>query len=145
MRRVLSRTVLFPLGSFILRSKLEGAADLFNEACEFFRGLGGDSLDVALEDEEVLGLDENIMFDEGLIVRRICDCSFIQLVLRGASCRDAMSLDEAIANRGSEWNVRSLKEPLLLLFVLKHSENPCLLGRALALTFILFFVFLLRQ
>jgi hypothetical protein len=98
MRRVLSRTVLFPLGSFILRGKLERAADLFDETCEFFRGLGGDSLDVALEDEEILGLDENIMLDEGFVVGGICDSPFIQLVLRGASCRDAMLLDEVIAN-----------------------------------------------
>ena len=60
--------------------------------------MGSDSLDVALEDEEVLGLDENIVLDEGFIVRCICDGPFIQLVLRGASCRDAMSLDEAIAS-----------------------------------------------
>jgi hypothetical protein len=145
MRRVLRRTVLFALGSLILRGKLERAADLFDEAREFFGGLGSDGLDVALEDEEILGLDEDIVLDEGFVVRRICDGPFIQLVLRGASCRDAMSLDERPSQiRVVGCDVRPLKEPLLLLFILKHSENPGLLGRALALAFVLF-VLLLRQ
>jgi hypothetical protein len=55
--------------------------------------LGGDSLDVSLEDEKILGLDENVMLDEGLVVRSICDGSFIQLVLRSTSRGDSMSLD----------------------------------------------------
>ena len=33
------------------------------------------------------------MFDKGLVVRRICDGSFIQFILRSASSRDPMSLD----------------------------------------------------
>ena len=48
--------------------------------------MGGDGLNVALEDEEILGLDENIMLNEGFIVRSIGDGPFIELVLRGASC-----------------------------------------------------------
>lgn len=58
---------------------------MFDETREFFRGLGGDSLDISLEDEEILGFDENVVFDKGLVVRSICDGPFIQLVLRSTS------------------------------------------------------------
>jgi hypothetical protein len=85
MRGVLRCAVLVFLGSLIICGELERAADLFDETCELFSGLGGDSLDVSLEDEEIFGLDENIMLDKGLIVRSISDCSFIQLVLGSAS------------------------------------------------------------
>jgi len=39
--------------------------------------LGGDSLDISLEDEEILGLHENIMLDEAFVVCSICDGPFI--------------------------------------------------------------------
>ena len=100
MRRVLRRTVLFPLSSFVLRGELERATDLLNETCEFFRRLGGDSLDISLEDEEILGFDENIMLDEGFVVCSVCDGPFIQFVLRGASCRDPTSFNEDVTNEG---------------------------------------------
>ena len=85
MRGILCCAVLIFLSFLILCGELEGATDLFDETREFFRGLGGDSLNVALENEEILGLDENVMLDEGLVVRSICDGSFIQLVLRSTS------------------------------------------------------------
>jgi hypothetical protein len=81
----ITAAVLIFLSFLILCSELKSATDLFDETCEFFRGLGGDSVDVSLEDEEILGLDEIVMLDEGLIVRSICDGSFIQFVLRSTS------------------------------------------------------------
>lgn len=45
-------------------------------------------------------------------------------------------------NKG-KGNARSLKEPLLFLFVLEHCKNPRPLGCALPFAFILFFVILI--
>ena len=47
-----------------------------------FRGLGSDSLDVSLEDEEVLGIAENVVPHKSLIIRSVGDGSFVELVFR---------------------------------------------------------------
>ena len=83
------------------------------------------------------------MFDEGLIVRSICDGSFIQLILRSASSRDPiLSIRPPRELGGSD--ARSLKEPLLFLFVLEHCKDPRLLSCAFPFVFVLFFVILIR-
>ena len=87
MRGILRRAVLFLFGPFILCGKLERTADLLDEACEFFGGLGGNSLDVSLENEEVLGFDENVMLYKSFIIRSVGDGSFVELVLRSSSRR----------------------------------------------------------
>lgn len=87
MRGILCRAVLFLFGPFVLPGKLKRTADLLDEACEFFRGLGSNSLDVSLEDEEVLGFDEDVVLDESFVIRSVCDDSFIKPVFRGPTCR----------------------------------------------------------
>jgi hypothetical protein len=89
MRGILRRAVLVLFGPFILCGKLERPTDLLNEACEFFRGLGGDSLDVSLKDEKVLGFDENVVLYESFVIRSVGDSSFVELVLRSPGRRYA--------------------------------------------------------
>ena len=86
MRGVLRRTILLLLGLLILGGELKRTADLLDETREFFRRLGGDSLDISLENKEILGFDENVVLREGFVVRSIGDGSFIQLVLGSARC-----------------------------------------------------------
>jgi hypothetical protein len=59
----------------------------FHTACEFFSGLGGNSLDVSLKDEEVLGFDENVVLYKSFVIRGVGDGSFVELVLRSPGRR----------------------------------------------------------
>lgn len=59
--RVLSGLFLLFLRLLVFACKLERPADLFNELRELARGLGGDSFDVSLEDEEVFGFHQDVM------------------------------------------------------------------------------------
>ena len=79
--RVLRRPLKRVLRPLILWREFEGARYLVNEAGELLRGLGRDGLDVALKDEEVLGFDEDVVFDERVVVRAVSDNPIVELVL----------------------------------------------------------------
>ena len=59
------------------------------EAGELLWGLRSDSLDVALEDEEVLRLDEDVVLDEGGVVRGVGHVPVVELILGRAGGRDS--------------------------------------------------------
>ena len=59
-RRVLRGLILLLLRFLVLLRELERAADLLYKLGQFAWGLRRDGLDVALEDEEVLGFDEDV-------------------------------------------------------------------------------------
>lgn len=99
MRGVLRRAVLFLFGPFVLSGKLERTADLLDKACEFFRRLGSNSLDVSLENEEVLGFDEDVVLYESFIIRSVGDDSLIESILRGPTCRYPASTHEFIVHK----------------------------------------------
>ena len=77
------------LGLLIVGCELKRAGDLVDEAGELLGGLGGNSLDVALEDKEVLGLDEDVVLDEGGVVRGVGHVPVVELVLGRAGGRDS--------------------------------------------------------
>ena len=88
-RRVL-RGALEPVPRLVIVAReLQRPGDLVDEARELLRGLRRDGLDVALEDEEVLRLDEDVVLDECGVVRRVCDHSVVQLVFRRAGGGDS--------------------------------------------------------
>lgn len=100
MRGILRRAVLVLFGPFVFSGKLKGPADLLDEACEFFRGLGSNSLDVSLEDEKVLGFDEDVVLYKSFVIRSVGDDSFVEPVLRSPTCRYPVSSHEFLANKG---------------------------------------------
>ena len=80
-RRVLRGTVERLLRLLVLPRKFERARDLVYEARELLRGLLCDRLDVALEHQEVLRLDENIVLNECGVVCGIGNNFAVKLVL----------------------------------------------------------------
>jgi hypothetical protein len=52
---------LLLLRLLVLRRELERAADLLNKLRQFARGLRRDGFDIALENEEVLRFDEDVV------------------------------------------------------------------------------------
>lgn len=87
--RVFRCLLLFFLGFLVLGLKLETAADLLYELGEVARVLGCDGLDVTLEDEKVLGFDEDIVRDEGGVVGGVSDNLAVELVLGRSVRRDS--------------------------------------------------------
>lgn len=59
--RILRRLLLFRLRLLVLPRKLQAPTDLLNQSREVFWRLGGDGFDIALEDEEVFGFDEDVV------------------------------------------------------------------------------------
>jgi hypothetical protein len=49
--------------------RLDSPADLVDQFRKLFGALGGDSFDISLEDQKVLGLDQDVVFFQGLIVK----------------------------------------------------------------------------
>ena len=89
-RRVLRRALKRILRLLVLGCELERAGDLVDEAGELLGGLGRDGFDVALEDEEVLGLDEDVVLDEGVVVCGVCDDAVVELILGRTGSRNAV-------------------------------------------------------
>src|SRR5271170_4500563 len=58
---LLRSLLLFCLESFVLRLVLQTTGDLFNKARQVLRGLSCDSLDIALENQEITRLDQDIL------------------------------------------------------------------------------------
>jgi len=56
LRKIMRRVLRYALLDFLRLLVLNSAS--FDDTYELFRRLAGDSLDVSLEDEEILGLDE---------------------------------------------------------------------------------------
>lgn len=159
-RRVLSRAFERLAGLLIIGRELERAGDLVDEPRELLGRLPRDGLDVALEDEEVLGLHEDVVLDECGVVRGIRDDVVVQFVFgrsgRGNTgegsasaqarehTRSADAKTNVCARLSASWNSRSLETPFLLVRVLVDSENPRPGCRTLAFPLALLFVVLLR-
>ena len=137
-RRVLRGTVERLLRLLVLPRKFERARDLVYEARELLRGLLCDRLDVALEHQEVLRLDEDVMLDERGVVCGQRNHPAVQSVL-GLSGSGDTADDHVAAFKTIVTHSRSLESPLLHVRVLVHCKHPRLLRGtlALALSFLL--------
>lgn len=145
---VLRCPVLRLFSLLILPSQLQRSADLVYEAREFAGGLGCHGFDVSLEDEEILGFDEDIVGDESGVVGGVGDDFIVEFVFRGASGGYSVYIIEPklklklLSSRRGKVDLRALEIPLFLVQVHEDSENPGLLRCTFTFAFLVLFIVL---
>ena len=87
---ILGGPLLLLLGPLVFCSMFQRAANLVNESCELLGGLRRDGLHVSLEDEKILGFDENVECHKFLVIGDVGDDLVVKPILGGPCGRDSV-------------------------------------------------------